>query len=117
MGKCLVPGDKPGPDESRGAASRQIDGLLAVGRSAWGIPDTLPRNRIAVQHMGQAAGMAAAMAAKAGVQPRQLDVEALRRRLLERGCYLGDAERLKQLGLAGSAQTASPQTAASGSLP
>jgi hypothetical protein len=84
---------------------KRIDGLLAVGRSASGIPDTLLRNRMAVQHMGQAAGTAAAMAARQGIQPRNLDVKALQRRLLECGFYLGDQERLRDLGLVTASQT------------
>jgi hypothetical protein len=78
---------------------KKIDGLLAVGRSASGIPDTLLRNRSAVQHMGEAGGIAAALAAKAGVTPRKLDVKALQTKLLAAGYYLGDAQRLKALSL------------------
>ena len=79
---------------------KKIDGLLAVGRSAAGIPDTLLRNRTAIQHMGEVGGIAAALAAKAGVAPRNIDVKALQRELLKRGYYLGDAQRLAALGLA-----------------
>jgi hypothetical protein len=78
---------------------QKIDGLLAVGRSASGIPDTLLRNRTAVQHMGQVGGIAAALAAKQGTTPRKLNVKQLQRKLLEAGFYLGDEARLKQLGL------------------
>jgi hypothetical protein len=78
----------------------KIDGLLAVGRSASGIPDTVLRNRTAVQHMGQAAGIAASLAVKHSVSPRSIDVKALQRKLLEAGFHLGDPARLKQLGLA-----------------
>jgi hypothetical protein len=79
---------------------KKIDGLLAVGRSAAGIPDTLLRNRTAIQHMGEVGGIAAAMAVKQGVAPRKLDVKALQRTLLKQGYYLGDAQRLAALGLA-----------------
>jgi hypothetical protein len=79
---------------------KKIDGLLAVGRSAAGIPDTLLRNRTAIQHMGEVGGIAAAMAVKQGVTPRKLDVKALQRTLLKQGYYLGDAQRLAALGLA-----------------
>ena len=78
---------------------KKIDGMLAVGRSASGIPDTLLRNRTAVQHMGEAGGIAAALAVKAGVTPRKLDVKALQAKLLAAGYYLGDKERLKTLAL------------------
>jgi hypothetical protein len=79
---------------------KNVDGLLAVGRSASGVPDTLLRIRTAVRHMGQAGGTAAALAVKQGVQPRNLDVKALQRKLLEAGFYLGDESRLRELGLA-----------------
>ena len=78
---------------------KRIDGLLAVGRSASGKPDTLLRNRMAVKHMGEAGGTAAAMAAKNDVSPKQVDVKELQRRLLTSGFYLGSAERLKELKL------------------
>jgi autotransporter adhesin len=51
------------------------------------------------------AGTAAAMAARQGIQPRNLDVKALQRRLLECGFYLGDQERLRDLGLVTASQT------------
>ncbi|MEW6753517.1 MAG: FAD-dependent oxidoreductase [Candidatus Latescibacterota bacterium] len=78
---------------------RGIDGLLAVGRSASGQPDTLLRNRMAVKVMGQAGGTAAALCAAQGVMPRELDVRQLQIRLLDQGFYLGDRHRLRELGL------------------
>ena len=83
-----------------------VDGLLAAGRSASSIPDTLVRGRMMVMHAGQVAGTAAALTAKQGVTPRRLDVKALQRALLEAGFYLGDEARLQALGLAPSALTA-----------
>ncbi len=78
---------------------KKVDGLLAVGRSASGIPDTLLRNRMAVKHMGQAGGTAAAICARSDITPRKLDVKELQRTLLDAGFYLGDRHRLKELGL------------------
>ena len=78
---------------------KKVDGMLAVGRSASGIPDTLLRNRMAVKHMGQAGGTAAALAAKGHTSPRDLDVKELQSALLDSGFYLGDRSRLKELGL------------------
>jgi hypothetical protein len=78
---------------------KKVDGMLAVGRSASGIPDTLLRNRTAVQHMGEVGGIAAAMAAKAGVSPRNLDVKKLQAQLIAAGYYLGDKQRLSALAL------------------
>jgi len=80
---------------------RKIDGLIAVGRSASGIPDTLLRNRMAVKHMGQAGGTAAALSASKGVSPKELDVKELQRALVDSGFYLGDLDRLRELGLVG----------------
>ena len=85
---------------------KKIDGLLAVGRSASGIPDTLLRNRTAIQHMGEVGGIAAAMAAAENIPPRKIDVKALQRTLLRKGYYLGDAQRLSALGLQASAAAA-----------
>jgi len=78
---------------------KKIDGLMAVGRSASGKPDTLLRNRMAVKHMGEVGGTAAAMAAKQGISPKQVDVKELQRKLLSAGFYLGTVERLKELKL------------------
>jgi len=76
-----------------------IEGMLAVGRCASGIPDTLLRARMMVMHMGQAGGTAAALAARAGLTPRQLDVTKLQQQLLNDGFHLGDTARLEELGL------------------
>lgn len=78
---------------------KRLDGLMAVGRSASGSPDTLLRIREALMYMGQAAGTAAAMCAKSGVPPRRLDVKQLQKKLLDAGFYLGDHARLVELGL------------------
>jgi len=78
---------------------KKLDGLMAVGRSASGSPDTLLRIREAVMYMGQAGGTAAAMCAKSSVPPRKLDVKQLQKRLLDAGFYLGDETRLAELGL------------------
>ena len=50
-------------------------------------------------YMGQAGGTAAAMCAKSGVEPRDLNVEELQKKLLAEGFYLGDEKRLAELGL------------------
>jgi len=78
---------------------KKVDGLLAVGRSASGIPDTLLRNRLAVKYMGQAGGTAAALAAQKGISPKELEVKELQTVLLEDGFYLGEETRLRGLGL------------------
>jgi hypothetical protein len=79
---------------------KRIDGLLATGRSASCIPDTLLRNRMAVKVMGEACGIAAALSATSGVAPRDLDVRCLQEALLDAGFHLGNRARLRELGLA-----------------
>jgi hypothetical protein len=76
-----------------------LDGVIAVGRSASCIPDTLLRNRVGVMHMGEAGGTAAAIASRSGVHPRDIDVKQLQRALLDGGYHLGDDDRLSELGL------------------
>ena len=69
---------------------RKIDGLLADERSAIIQPPVM-RVRWMVFLMGQAAGVAAAMAAKRDVTPRELDVRELQSVLVnEYGVDLGD---------------------------
>ena len=77
----------------------KLDGLMAVGRSASCIPDTLLRVREAVMYMGQAGGTAAAMAAKNRINPRDIDIKKLQNKLLAAGFHLGDEDRLKKLNL------------------
>jgi len=84
----------------RAMLPKKIDGLMAIGRSASGIPDTLLRNRMTVKIMGQACGTAAALAARKGLSPKEIDVKQLQKLLLDAGFYLGDKQRLKELGLA-----------------
>jgi len=68
----------------------QLDGLLACGRhiscdrNSHGFMREIPQCWIT----GQAAGVAAALAVKAGVQPRQVDINHLQRALLDQGVYL-----------------------------
>ena len=78
---------------------KKLHGLIAVGRNASCVPDTLLRARESMMFMGQAGGTAAAMAAREGIQPRQLQVKALQQKLLQVGVFLGDATRLAELGL------------------
>ena len=80
---------------------RSENGILAVGRSASCIPDTLLRQRLSVMHMGQAGGIAAALSSLQGISPGKLNVRELQENLLDAGFYLGDRSRLKELGLIG----------------
>jgi hypothetical protein len=74
--RCLVP--------------RQVDGLLVAGR-AFSSADTINETFNIIPHCiayGQAAGTAAAMAVKAGIQPRKVDYKALRTNLVKQGVNL-----------------------------
>jgi hypothetical protein len=68
----------------------QLDGLLACGRhiscdrNSHGFMREIPQCWIT----GQAAGVAAALAVKAGVQPRRVDIDHLQSALLDQGVYL-----------------------------
>ncbi len=77
-----------------------VDGLIAAGRSGMVYGPNL-RARYSVMLDAQAAGVAAALCAADGIQPRQLDVRKLQRILWQHGCPLGDRVRLKELGLVG----------------
>ncbi len=78
---------------------KKIESLLAAGRSAI-IQPPVTRVRWMVFLMGQAAGAAAALAAKKGVVPRKLDVKELQSLLYHNyQVPLGDKERLRELGL------------------
>jgi len=82
----------------RALVPRELDGLMAAGRSA--VPRSPNfRQRHSVLLMGQAAGVAAALCVKNEVEPRDLDAKELQRILVQWGCPLGDEERLAELGL------------------
>ena len=77
-----------------------VDGLLVAGRAAIIQPPCM-RVRWMVFLMGQAAGAAAALAAKAEVTPRGLNVRELQKLLrVEHQAFLGDQARLEELGIA-----------------
>ncbi len=72
---------------------RGFDNLLVAGRCISGDTIALSSFRILATcyNTGEAAGAAAALAAKAGVTPRALDVSALRGSLAELGAHIGPA--------------------------
>ena len=74
--RCLVP--------------KQVDGLLVTGRclSSEQQPYESHRAMIPMMATGEAAGTAAALAAKAQVQPRDLDVRTLQQTLVAQGAEL-----------------------------
>lgn len=71
-----------------------VEGLLVAGRciSCDHIAQSSLRKVTACLTTGEAAGTAAALAAKAGVAPRRLDVAALQAKLSEHGVLLGREE-------------------------
>jgi hypothetical protein len=74
--------------------------LVASGKSASTDPAGLLRLMPSCMTLGQAAGVAAAFAAEGGVSPDEADITEIQRRLMAQGVYLGDKERLKELGIA-----------------
>jgi hypothetical protein len=70
---------------------RRVDNLLVAGRCASMTHDGQSAARVsgACFVMGQAAGTAAALALRAGVAPRAVDIDALQAQLQRDGVYLG----------------------------
>ncbi len=68
-----------------------VENVLVAGRCISCDPNIIDRMRLfpVCFVTGQAAGVAAALAAQRGVTPRQLDVGLIRRELLKQGAYLG----------------------------
>lgn len=68
-----------------------VDNVLAAGRCISCSPDIIDRIRLfpVCFVTGHAAGVAAAIAARRGVTPREVDVSEIRRQLLKEGAYLG----------------------------
>jgi hypothetical protein len=64
-----------------------LEGLLVAGIAMSVHRDALPLTRMQadIQNQGYAAGVAGAMAVKAGIPPRQIDVKALQKHLVEIG--------------------------------
>ncbi|MAG37502.1 MAG: hypothetical protein CL878_14800 [Dehalococcoidia bacterium] len=80
---------------------KRVEGLLAAGKSAVRRGPQL-RVRYCVQLMGQAAGVAAALAVRDGVEPRQINVQELQQVLHRLGSELGPEARLRELGISGA---------------
>ena len=76
-----------------------VEGLMATGRSAIIQPPT-NRARWKMLIMGQACGVGAALAARTGVTPRQVNVRELQKILHSKyHAPLGDEDRLRELGI------------------
>lgn len=71
---------------------KKIEGLLVAGRlitSTWDAHMST-RNTVSCMAQGQAVGTAAALCAKSGTAPRNIDIGLLRDTLLKDGVFLGD---------------------------
>ena len=69
---------------------KNTENLLVAGRAISATRGASGATRPTVQcmAMGEAVGVAAAMAAQSGMTPKQIDVQVLRRRLVEKGCII-----------------------------
>lgn len=69
---------------------RRIDGLLVAGRcsSATHLGQASGKSMGNVMEIGQAAGVAAALCARQGIQPRQVDVAQVQKKLINMGVRL-----------------------------
>jgi len=82
--RCLVP--------------KETDGLLVAGR-AFSSSDTINETFNIIPHClcyGQAAGTAAALAVKAGIEPRKVDYKALKDNLRKQGVNIPEASGKKK---------------------
>ena len=70
---------------------KTVDNVIAAGRCISCAPDLIDRVRLIPVCVvtGQAAGVAAALAAKAGVRPREVPAADIQKVLREQGAYLG----------------------------
>ena len=71
--------------------AEEVGNLLFAGRCISATHEALASTRVIAPSMaqGEAAGVAAALAAQKGLTPRALDAEEIRRVLRERGAFLG----------------------------
>ncbi|HRU05205.1 MAG TPA: FAD-dependent oxidoreductase [Candidatus Brocadiia bacterium] len=74
---------------------------MAIRRAGWRRRGHDPsfRSRGQMMRFGGAAGIAAALCLRDGVQPRHLNVPKLQQILVDEGFHLGDEARLRELGL------------------
>jgi 2-polyprenyl-6-methoxyphenol hydroxylase-like FAD-dependent oxidoreductase len=91
--RCLVP--------------KRVDGLLVAGR-AFSSADTINETFNIIPHCiayGQAAGTAAALAVKAGIQPRKVDYKALRVNLAKQGVNIPKITKSSPTTVKGQSKT------------
>jgi hypothetical protein len=75
----------------RALVARDADNLLVAGRCVSATHEALASTRVIAPSMaqGEAAGVAAALAARAGTAVRRVDVEEVQKVLRDRGAFLG----------------------------
>jgi flavin-dependent dehydrogenase len=81
----------------RAILPQKTEGLLVIGLGMSAHRDAMPILRMQpdVQNQGYAAGLAAAMAVKAGVPPRAIDVAALQKALVAKDIIPAEAAEMK----------------------
>lgn len=78
---------------------REVQGLLvASGKSVSTDPVGLIRGMCPCMLLGEAAGVAAALGARAGTPPAQVPIHDVQKQLVAQGAYLGEPDRLAELG-------------------
>lgn len=79
---------------------RDVDGLLAPsGKTISTNPRAMIRGMSFCMTLGEAAGVAAALGARQGLPAGDVTIRDIQRQLVKQGAYLGDPERLAELGL------------------
>ena len=73
--------------------------IIASGKSVSTNPRGLIRGQVSCYILGQASGVAAAVAFKSGSSARNVGIKEVQRELLKQNVYLGTRERLAELGL------------------
>ena len=77
----------------------EVEGILVgSGKCVSTDPPGLLRGQVACMQMGQACGVAAAHCASSGELPSRVDVRQVQARLLEQDVFLGNGDRLSQIG-------------------
>jgi hypothetical protein len=80
---------------------QKVENLIVTsGKCVSATPRGVIRGQVHCYLLGQGAGAAAAVAAKAGVTARQAPIREVQRALLAENVYLGEPDRLAELGLA-----------------
>jgi hypothetical protein len=79
---------------------QKVDNLIvASGKSVSTDPRGLLRLQVSCYVLGQAAGVAAAVAVKSDRSAREVDIQEVQRGLLRQNVHLGEQDRLTELGL------------------